>query len=73
MIFLLQQRSKKYFKKVRHQLLNNQSIELSSSTEIDNIIQEREVIFSKTPTVGFPEESSLIDSAINKRLGDQRK
>ena len=43
--------------------------ELSSSSEIDNIIQEGEVIF----TVGLPEVSRLIDSAISKRQGDQRK
>ena len=50
-----------------------QSIELSSSSEIDNIIQEGEVIFKKNPTVGLPEVSKLIDSAISKRQGDQRK
>ena len=50
-----------------------QSIELSSSSEIDNIIQEGEVIFKKNPTVGLPEVSKLTDSAISKRQGDQRK
>ena len=64
---------KNYFKKIHHQLFNNQSIELSSSSEIDNIIQEGEVIFKKNPTVGLPEVSKLIDSAISKRQGDQRK
>ena len=53
-------------KKIHHQLFNNQSIELSSSSEIDNIIQEN-------PTVGLPELSRLIDSAISKKQGDQRK
>ena len=60
-------------KKIHHQLFNNQLIELSSSSEIDNIIQEGEVIFKKNPTVGLPEVSKLIDSAINKRQRDQRK
>ena len=55
------------------QLYSNQSTELSSSSEIDNIIQEGEVIFKKKPTVGLPEISRLIDSAISKRQGDQRK
>ena len=45
----------------------NQSIELSSLSEIDNIIQEGKVIFKKNPTVGLPEVSKLIDSAISKR------
>ena len=70
---LLQQWNKNYFKKIYHQLFNNQSVELSSSSEIDNIIQEGEVIFKKNPTVGLPEVSKLIDSAISKRQGDQRK
>ena len=48
-------------------------IKLSSSSEIDNIIQEGEVIFQKNPTVGLPEVSRLIDSAIIKRQGDQMK
>ena len=48
-------------------------MELISSSEIDNIIQEGEVIFRKSLTVGSPEESKLIDSVINKRQGDQRK
>ena len=48
-------------------------IKLSSSSEIDNIIQEGEVIFKKNSTVGLPEVSKLIDSAISKRQGDQRK
>ena len=48
-------------------------IKLSSSSEIDNIIQEGEVIFQKNPTVGLPEVSRLIDSAISKRQGDQMK
>ena len=48
-------------------------IKLSSSSEIDNIIQEGEVIFKKNSTVGLQEVSKLIDSAISKRQGDQRK
>ena len=65
------------FKKIHHQvikfIINNQLTELSLSSEIDNIIQEREVIFKKNPTVGLSEVSQLIDSAISKRQGDQRK
>ena len=53
--------------------MNNQSIELSALSEIDNIIQEGDVIFKKNPAVGSPEVSRLIDSAINKRQGDPRK
>ena len=48
-------------------------MELSSSSEIDNIIQEREVMFKKNRTVGLPKVSRLIDSAISKRHGNQRK
>ena len=53
--------------KIHHQFFNNQSIELSSSSEMDNIIQEGEVIFKKNPTVGLPEVSKLIDLVINKK------
>ena len=60
-------------KKIYRQLFNNQSVELSSSIDIDNIIQEGEIIFKKNPTVGLPEVSKLIDSAISKRQGEQRK
>ena len=63
---------KNYFKNIHHQLFNNQSIELSSSSEIDNIIQKREVIFKKNTKLGLPEVSKLIDSAITKIQGDQR-
>ena len=59
--------------KIHHQLFNNQLIELSLSSEIDNIIQEGEVIFKYNPTVGLPEVSKSIDSAINKSQRDQRK
>ena len=45
----LQQQNKNYFKKIHHQLFNNQSNELSSSSGTDNIIQDGEVIFKKTP------------------------
>ena len=31
------------------------------------------MIFKEIPTVDLPEVSSLIDSAISKRQGDQRK
>ena len=72
-LFYKKNKIKKCFKKIHHQLFNNQSTELSSSSEIDNIIQEGEVIFKKNPTVGLPEVSKLIDSAISKRQGDQRK
>ena len=58
---------KNYFKKIHHQLFNNQSIELSSSSEIDNIIQEGEIISKKNPMVGLPEVSRLINSAISMR------
>ena len=57
--------------KIYNLLFNNQSIELSSSSETDNIIQE--VTFRKSPTIDLPEVSRLIDSAINKKQGDQRK
>ena len=56
--------------KINHQLFNNQSLELSSSSKIDNIIQEEEAIFKKDPTVGLPETSKLIDSAISKKQED---
>ena len=67
--------NKNYFKKIYHQLFNNNnpSVELGSSSEIDSIIQEVEVIFKKNPAVGLPEVSRLTDSAISKRQGDQRK
>ena len=38
-----------------------------------NIIQEGAVIFKKNTTVGLPEVPKLIDSAISKRQGDQKK
>ena len=63
---------KKLFQKNSASALQ-QLIELSSSSEIDNIIQEGEVIFKKNPTLGLPEVSQLIDSAISKRQEDQRK
>ena len=40
---------------MHHQLFNNQSLELSSSSETDNIIQEEVAIFKKSPTVDLPE------------------
>ena len=51
---ILQQSNKNYFKKIHHQLFNNQSLELSSSSEFDNIIQEEEAIFKKNLTVSLP-------------------
>ena len=47
--------------------------ELSSSSEIDIIIKEGEVIFKKNSAVGLTEVSKMTDSAISKRQGDQRK
>ena len=61
------------FKKIHHQLFNNQLTELSSSKEIESITQEGEIIFKENPTVGLPEVSKLNDSVINKRQRDQRK
>ena len=63
---------KNYFNKIHHQLLNNQSIESCSSSEIDNIIQEGEIISKKKSTVGLPEVSRLIKSAISKRLNEEQ-
>ena len=45
-------------------------MELSSSSKIDNIIQEGEVTFKKNPTVGLPKAYRLINSAISKTQGD---
>ena len=64
---------KNYFKKIHRQFFNNQSIELSSSGEIGNIVQVGELIFRKNPTVGLPEVSKLISLAISKRQGEQKK
>ena len=64
---------KSNFKKIHHQLFNNQLIELSLSSEIDNIIIEGKVIFKKNRNAGVPEVSKLIHSAISNRQGDQRK
>ena len=54
-------------------LFNNQLIELSSSSKIDRIIQEGEVIFKKATTVDLPDISKPIDSATSKIQGDQTK
>ena len=55
-------------------MINNQPFEISSLSDIANIIQEEEEIFKKNPTVLLPEVSNLIDPAIvSKRQGDQRK
>ena len=40
---------------------------------MENIIQEEGVIFKQNPTVDLSEVSRLIDSAISKRQGNQRK
>ena len=61
------------FEKIHHQLFKNQSTKLCSSNEIDKIIPEVEVVFKNKPTVGLPEVSKLIDSAISEMQGDQRK
>ena len=61
------------FQEIHHQFSNSQLIELTSSSEIDNIIQKEEVIFKKNSTVSLPEISKLIDSARNKRQRNQRK
>ena len=58
---LLQQKNKNCFKKIHYQLFNNQPIELRSSSEIDNIIQEGEVIFRKNAAVGLQEASKLTE------------
>ena len=71
--FFYSNKIKNYFKKIHHHLLSNQSIELSSLSDIDNIIKYEEVNVKKNPTVGLPEVSNLIDSAISKRQGEQRK
>ena len=47
--FFYNHKTKIYFQKNHHQLFNNQSIELSSSSETENTIQQGEVIFKKTP------------------------
>ena len=62
-----------YFKKIHHQLFNNQSLELSSSSKVENIIQEEEAIFKKNHTEGLPDVFKLIESALSKRQRDQRK
>ena len=61
----LQQWNRNCFKKIHHHLYNNQSLELSSSSETDNIIQEEEEIFKKNPTAGLPEVSKL-NSEVSK-------
>ena len=56
---------------MRHQFFNNESIELSSSSEIGNIIQEGEVIFKKNPTVGLSEVSKLLKK--RRKKGDHKQ
>ena len=60
-------------KKIHYHLLNNQPLEVRSLSETDNIIQEKEEIFKKNPTIGLPEVSKLIDSVISKTQGERRK
>ena len=48
-------------------------MELSLSSDIDNILQWGEVIFETNSTVDLPEVSRLIDSGISKRQEDQMK
>ena len=48
-------------------------MELSLSSDIDNILQGGEVTFETNSTVDLPEVSRLIDSAISKRQRHQRK
>ena len=54
-------------------LSNNQCLGFSSSSEINNIIHKGEVMFKKSPIVALSDVSRLINSAIMKRQGDQRK
>ena len=49
--FFYNKKNKNYFKENHHQLFNNQSSELSSSNEVENIIQEGKVIFKKKSTL----------------------
>ena len=58
---------------MHHQFFNNESIELSSSSEIGNIIQEGEKCFKKNPALALQEVSKLIDPVMSKRQGDRRK
>ena len=60
-------------KKIHYHFFHNQSTKLSSSSEMENFIQEGEAIFKKIAIVSLPEVSKLIDSAISKSQGDQRK
>ena len=48
-------------------------MELSSSSETGNLIQEGEVIFNENPKEGLQEVSKLTDSVISKSQGDQGK
>ena len=71
--FFFTAKTLKLFQENYHHFLNNQSLELNSLSEIDNIIKEKEEILKENPTEGLPEVSKLIDSAICKRQGDRRK
>ena len=71
--FFFTAKTLKLFQENYHHFLNNQSLELNSLSEIDNIIKEKEEILKENPVEGLPEVSKLIDSAICKRQGDRRK
>ena len=73
MNFFLQQQNKNCFKDIHHLLFNNQSIELRSSNKTGNIMKEGEAFFKKNPTGGLSEVCGLINLAISKKQGDQRK
>ena len=40
---------------------------------MSKFLYNNKIIFKKNPTVGLPEVSRLINSAISKRQGDQKK
>ena len=62
--------SKFFYNNEKNYFENDQ---LSSSSVVENIIQEGEVTFKKNPTVALPGVSKVTDSVISKRQGDQRK
>ena len=64
---------KNKIKIISRKFIINDLIELRSSSDIDNIIQEGEIIFKESPALALPEVSKLINSAINSRQGGQRK
>ena len=50
-----------------HQLFNNQSIDLSLSSENGNIIEEGKITFETNPIVSLTEVLELTDSVMIKR------